>query len=742
MNRLFQLFARSTGLTHDPSIPPGSAERPLRMLLVATVLLPILLFSAVAAISYRQHFVDARDRLDRDLGRITEHALKVFETFELSAIYLDELIANVTDGEIRREEAQYSARLRNVIKSLPQLRDLWVIDADGHPVVSGTVFPMPRMDLSDREYFVVHKTGKADSLHISEVVAARAANTKFFAVSRKREINGRFGGVTIVSIAPEFFTEYYSRLPKDWQSASALLRADGTVLARYPEPPGAPTKLAPGSAFQRAIATNPERGTFTNVAAYDNVERTFAYRKLPRHDVYVLSSFATHTVVEQWLREMGSHLIFGIPATLAMFGLGIVALRRSRNLQQEIQRREATEMALRQAQKMEAVGRLSGGIAHDFNNMLTVILGNIDIALRRLGEPNANSARIGKLLDAARQASERAATLVQRLLAFSRQHPQEVKSVDINRLVQGMSELLRRTIGENVVTETVLGGGLWKVAVDPNQLENAILNLAVNARDAMQDGGRLTIETSNSYLDEAYVASHGGEIHHGQYVMLALSDTGSGMPRDVIERAFEPFFTTKPAGLGTGLGLSMVYGFAKQSGGHIKIYSEVGQGATIKIYLPRIAERQDDLPVWTGDTLPKRSAPGRRGTETILLVEDEEEVRAFAVDVLREEGYTVHAAPDAAAALRELDADPAIKLLFTDVVLPGGLNGRQLADEALQRRPDLKVLYATGYTRNAIIHQGRLDADVELLTKPFTADVLTRKVRAMLDGRPAAAAQS
>ena len=303
-----------------------------------------------------------------------------------------------------------------------------------------------------------------------------------------------------------------------------------------------------------------------------------------------------------------------------------------------------------------------------------------------------------------------------------------------------MSELLRRTIGESVITETVLGGGLWKVAVDPNQLENAILNLAVNARDAMPSGGRLAIETANSYLDEHYVASHGGDIAHGQYVMLALSDTGSGMPRDVAERAFEPFFTTKPAGLGTGLGLSMVYGFAKQSGGHIKIYSEVGEGTTIKLYFPRIGE-QRNLPVWTDEErAPARPKPPRGGTETILLVEDEEEVKKFAAEVLREEGYQVHAVSDAASALRMLESDPAIRLLFTDVVLPGGMNGRQLANEALRRRPILKVLYATGYTRNAIIHHGRLDADVELLTKPFTADALTRKVRAILDSTPAVSA--
>ena len=736
MHRLFQRFARSIGLAHDPNIPSGSAERPLRALLVASIVLPILLFAIVAAISYRQHFIGARDRLERDLGRITEHALKVFETFELSAIYLDELIAGLTDEQIRNNEREYSARLGTITKTMPQLRDLWVIDPNGFPVVSGTVFPMPRIDLSDREYFRVHKNKEVAGLHISEVVAARAANLNFFALSRERLIDGKFAGVSLVSIAPEYFADYYSRLPSDEGSSSLLIRRDGTVLARYPDPPGAPTKLPEGGAFPRAVQAQSERGMMISVSPFDGVERTFAYRKLPRHDVYVATSFATSSVVRRWALDMGSHLIFGIPATAMMFSLGLMALRRSQRLHEEKARRQATEMALRQAQKMEAVGRLSGGIAHDFNNMLTVILGNIDIALRRIGDGKADSSRITKRLDAARQASERAATLVQRLLAFSRQHPMEVKAVDINRLVQGMSDLLRRTIGESVVTEAVLGGGLWKVALDPNQLENAILNLAVNARDAMPDGGRLTIETANSYLDEHYVAAHSREISHGQYVMLALSDTGTGMAREVVDRAFEPFFTTKPAGLGTGLGLSMVYGFAKQSGGHIKIYSEIGEGTTIKIYFPRIGDDRE-IPVWSGDEqAPARSAPARRGTETILLVEDEEEVNRFAAEVLREEGYHVHAVSDAASALRTLEAEPAISLLFTDVVLPGDMNGRQLADEVLKRRPGLKVLYATGYTRNAIIHQGRLDADVELLTKPFTADALARKVRAILDAKP------
>jgi two-component system NtrC family sensor kinase len=422
---------------------------------------------------------------------------------------------------------------------------------------------------------------------------------------------------------------------------------------------------------------------------------------------------------------------------LAMIALGLVALRRTRReasaytqLRHEVTRREQTELALHQAMKMEAVGRLTGGIAHDFNNLLTAILGNVDLALRRTGDGDE---RLKRSLSSARQASERAASLVQRLLAFSRQHPQEVKAVDVNRLVQDMSELLRRTIGETITVETVLAGGLWKTAIDPNQLENAILNLAINARDAMKEGGRLTIETANTYLDEAYVAANGPDLTAGQYVMLAISDTGSGMGPEVIERAFEPFFTTKPTGAGTGLGLSMVYGFVKQSGGHVKIYSETGEGTSIKLYLPRLADESRVEP-WIPVNHAKENADiASKRPEKILLVEDDEEVNRFSSEILRDEGYQVISTHEGASGLRLLDANPDIRLLFTDVVLPGGMNGRELADEARRRRPDLKVLFTTGYTRNAIIHQGRLDADVDLLTKPFTSEALARKVRQILD---------
>ncbi len=721
----------------------GRAERALGWLLAASILLPILIFVVGSIISHHGHMEEARDRLVRNLSSVHEHALKVFETFELTARYLEEMLSEVSDDEIRAAEAVFHMRLKSLTDTMPQLADLWVIDRAGRPVVSGTVFPMPPLDLSDREYFQVHKNKTIEGTYIGEVVRARATNAqgrpRFFALSRKRvDRDGQFAGVTTISIAPDYFVEYYSRLPQP--AIAALVREDGAVLARFPAAPRDVSRVPADGAFMRAIAKRPEQGFFDVAASpFDGAERLYVYRKLPRHGVYVITGVDKAAITKMWLADMSKHLIFGIPATVAMFALGVVALRRTRRetaaymqLREETARREVTEQALRQAQKMEAVGRLTGGIAHDFNNLLTAILGNIDLALRR--STGGEDERIVRSLTSARRASERAASLVGRLLAFSRQHPLEVKSIDLNRLVQGMSELLRQTIGETVIIETVLAGGIWKAAVDPNQLENAILNLAVNARDAMPDGGRLTIETANTYLDETYVAQAGDNLPQGQYVMLAVTDSGTGMSKELIERSIEPFFTTKPAGAGSGLGLSMVYGFVKQSGGHIKIYSEPGEGTTIKLYFPRLSD-QSKLP--DGHNEPAAAEQPIENSQqqaTILLVEDDEQVNLFACEALRDRGYHVIVASDGPAALRLLDGEPAIDLLFTDVVLPGGMNGRQLADEVLRRRPSMKVLFATGYTRNAIIHQGRLDPDVELLSKPFTADLLARKVKQILEG--------
>ncbi|HYZ61776.1 MAG TPA: ATP-binding protein [Acetobacteraceae bacterium] len=399
----------------------------------------------------------------------------------------------------------------------------------------------------------------------------------------------------------------------------------------------------------------------------------------------------------------------------------------NQRLRDEISARSRAEEQLRQAQKMEAVGRLTGGIAHDFNNMLTVIVGSLDLLRRR-----AADARAQRLLDNALEGANRAATLTARLLAFSRQQPLVPQPIDVNALVSGMTDLLHRTLGETVQVQTVLEPDLWRAHADPNQLESALLNLAVNARDAILEGsptgGRLLIETAGASLDEVYAAQH-QDVRPGDYVMIAVSDTGTGMPDDVRSRAFEPFFTTKPQGHGTGLGLSQVHGFVKQSGGHVSIYSELGRGTTVKLYLPRVlgaAERAEP-------SRPEPPKTAHAASAAILLVEDEDGVRSFTAEALRELGYAVLEANGAGPALWLLDQHPEIALLLTDVVM-AGQGGRELAEEALRRRPGLPVLFTTGYTRNAIIHDGQLDPGVELIGKPFTIAALGAKVAEVIAG--------
>ena len=430
-------------------------------------------------------------------------------------------------------------------------------------------------------------------------------------------------------------------------------------------------------------------------------------------------------------------IILAISARRAIRGL----LDRTRELDSESKLRQEAESTLRQAQKMEAVGQLSGGIAHDFNNLLTIIIGNLDNMKRQLAklaglEPAREvAANLSKSLDAALRGAQSSAQLTQRLLAFSRRQALEPQRLDLNRLVSGMLEMLRRTLGSDISIETVLGAGLWPSFTDGHQLENVLLNLALNGKAAMPEGGHLTIETANTYLDDAYVRRF-GDVKAGQYVVLCVTDTGTGIPKDILEKVFDPFFTTKPPGEGSGLGLAMVHGFVKQSGGHVRIYSEVGSGTTVKIYLPRYVGAEEPSSAPAGRAQDEHAFPSAKPNETILLVEDNEGVREYARDILLELGYGVRDAGSVQEALRLVAKRPSISLLFTDVVL-GESNGRVLADKIRQIYPGLPVLFTTGYTRNAIVHQGRLDPDVHLLNKPFTQHDLARKVRELLDAAEA-----
>ena len=387
------------------------------------------------------------------------------------------------------------------------------------------------------------------------------------------------------------------------------------------------------------------------------------------------------------------------------------------------QRMEAEE-ALRQAQKMEAIGQLTGGIAHDFNNLLTGIIGSLEMLNTRLSQGRLNE--IDRYVAAARGAARRAATLTHRLLAFARRQPLDPKPTDVNRLVAGMEELIRRTMGPAIEVEVAGAAGLWATIVDPNQLENALLNLCINARDAMPQAGRLTIETANRWLDEQ--AAQERDLPAGQYVSLCVTDTGTGIPPDVVNRIFEPFFTTKPTGQGTGLGLSMIHGFVRQSGGQVRVYSEVGQGTTMCLYLPRHHGPR------SGPEAPTEpaEAPSTVDGETVLIVDDEPTIRMLVADALQDAGYHVIEAEDGAAGLKLLRSDAKVDLVLTDLVMPGGMDGRQLADAARATRPDLRVLFITGYAENALIGNGKLGPGMQVVTKPFAMDALVRRVKDLL----------
>ena len=384
-------------------------------------------------------------------------------------------------------------------------------------------------------------------------------------------------------------------------------------------------------------------------------------------------------------------------------------------------RLKAESMA-RQSQKMEAIGHLTGGVAHDFNNLLQIISANLDLAVSGTVPPEG---RLRERLQNAIGAVARGSRLTAQLLAFARRQPLSPRSLDMGRIIRDMSDMIRRTLGENIEVETVVAGGLWNTLVDPTQVENTVLNLAINARDAMPEGGKLTLEVANAYLDDAYAAAH-TEVTPGQYVMLAVSDTGTGMPPEVMSRVFEPFFTTKPEGKGTGLGLAQAYGFVKQTGGHIKIYSEVGHGTAIKLYLPR-TRRQTDALQQEGAT------PVEGGTERILVVEDDEGVRAAVVDMLTDLGYQVSRADNAESALEVLKTEKP-DLVFTDVVMPGTIPTRDFTRMAQEMHPGIHILYTSGYTQNSIVHNGKLDDDALLLSKPYRKDELARKLRAVFAG--------
>jgi two-component system NtrC family sensor kinase len=686
--------------------------RPLRLLLVAVVVLPLALFAGTAWINYRWAFDDAEAQLGRTSDAVGEHALKVFETNELVLDGIAERYGDLGWDEIAAS-APVHLYLKRLAETMPHVAVTGFIAPDLRIIATNLDLP-PRL-ARPHDFEPVHRDG-ADDLFISEPSIGNYTKQPQFLMTRYKPgaEHAPNGSMIFVSIRPEYFQRYYAMgFGRDY--AISIIRDDGAILARYPDPnlPEGFT-LNVDTGFRRSIAVAPDGGTFSAKSGVDGRERLFAYRKLGAYPVYVTVGMDRATIIGGWWRKMAGHLVFGLPATLALIAITIVALRRTEHARRallqahdESLRRQQAEASLHQAQKMEAVGQLTGGIAHDFNNLLTAIMGSLEMILH-IGDAGE---AIRKYAAGAMRAAERGARLTQQLLAFSRRQMLRPEIVNVNRLLGEFEALMQRAVGESIDFVLSLDPEVDPSRIDPAQFQSAVLNLVVNARDATPAGGRITIETRNVML-AANTGILDMEVAPGRYVMVTVSDTGSGMSAEVRAQVFDPFFTTKEVGKGSGLGLSQVYGFAKQSGGHVTVESEPGQGTVMRLYLPSL-----ELPAAQHTDVAAEARPKAGRDATVLVVEDDpavlETVRA-GVAALGYNALTAHNAVEALAILRR---DEPIDLLFTDIAMPGGINGIELGRQARQLRQDIKVLLTSGYA--TAMAEGQVSAGFAVLGKPY-----------------------
>jgi two-component system NtrC family sensor kinase len=686
--------------------------RLLQWMMAASLALPIALFVFAASGSY----VSTRETADREIERTLdvahEHALKVFETIDRSISEINEIIRGKSDAEIKAQEQPLYFRLKRLADSLPQVKSAWIFDSNGHALVNSLILPAPGQDFSDRDYF--HAQIAEDvGLFIGKALMPRAPyqGAPFFGVSRRRDIDdGSFAGVIQTSVLPEYFENFYARIGHDPGSFFALGLVDGSVLARYPALDSTPAIDPKGSVGQQ-IAAHPQGGLITVVSPADGIERRLGYQRLANYPVYVAAGLDTAVIRSRWLSIVGSYLIFGLPMTTILFLILLLALRRTRRLQFELTRRQEAEEALKHGQRLEALGQLTGGVAHDFNNLLTVIRSSVDLLKR----PDLSAERRGRYVEAISDTVTRAAKLTAQLLAFARRQTLKPEIFEVGLCVQMVSEMMRTLTGTAIDIVTDVPDEPCFVDADAGQFETALINIAVNARDAMQGEGRLTIALRTTASLPGAAAPEGKSCG---YVAVSVQDTGVGIPRDQFEHIFEPFFTTKDVGHGTGLGLSQVFGFAKQSGGEVTVDSELGKGSIFTLYLPRVAGSDRPTPAPAGDSV----LVDGHGT-TVLVVEDNAEVGAFATEALTELGYAATLVPNAAEALTELARDAGrFDVVFSDVVMPG-MTGIELAQEIRRLYADLPVILTSGYS-HVLAQNGTFG--FELLQKPYSVEQLSR----------------
>lgn len=698
----------------------------LQWMMAASLALPIALFAIAATISYTSTKDIADREIERTLDVAHEHALKVFETIDRSLAELNEVVRGIPDDVIRSREPALHRRLKRLTDSLPQLKSAWIFDADGKALVNSLVSPPPQLSFADRDYFYSHVDQNIGTF-IGASLTPRPPyqGARFFGMSRRRDTDdGSFIGVIQASVLPEYFESFYARIGSEPGSFFAMGRADGVLLAHFPRL-DRDIRLDPGGPVGQKIAANPVHGLITIAWPSDGIERRIGYRRIADYPIYVSAGLETSAIRARWFATMGQHLVFGIPATALLFFLLTLAFRRTQHLQAEAARRREAEEALKHSQRLEALGQLTGGVAHDFNNLLTVIRASVDL----LNRPQLSEERRQRYVTAIADAVARAAKLTSQLLAFARRQTLKPEAFDVGERLQSLHDMLATLLGPAIEIAMRLPAEPCLVNADAGQFETALINMATNARDAMQGKGRITftVQAAPAVPD---TLAHLSDSHG--FVSVAVSDTGVGIPASRIGRIFEPFFTTKQVGHGTGLGLSQVFGFARQSGGEVTVTSEVGQGSTFSLYLPRVPP----------NLLPQRQAPNTAPAVagsgmSVLVVEDNIELANFAADGLTELGYSITLIDNATDALAELvvDADR-FDVVFSDVVMPG-MTGLDLAQAIRDRGIGVPVVLTTGYSE-ALSQDGSLGLD--LVQKPYSVDELSRvlhragRIRRVRDG--------
>ncbi|WP_439395727.1 ATP-binding protein [Bradyrhizobium sp. PMVTL-01] len=698
----------------------GAQRNSLRLLqwmMVASLALPIALFAIASTISYTSTREMADREIERTLDVAHEHALKVFETIDRSLSELNEVVRGLPDDVIRAREAALHRRLKRLTDSLPQLKSAWIFDADGKALVNSLVSPPPELGFADRDYFYVH-VDQTIGTFIGMPLTPRPPyqGARFFGMSRRRDSDdGRFTGVIQASVLPEYFESFYARIGSEPGSFFAMGRTDGVVVAHFPRL-DRDLRLDPGGPVGREIAAHPAQGLMTIAWPSDGIERRIGYRRVAEYPIYVSAGFETSAIRARWLATMGQHLVFGVPATALLFLLLAFAFRRTQHLQMEAAKRREAEEALKHSQRLEALGQLTGGVAHDFNNLLTVIRASVDL----LNRPQLSEERRQRYITAIADAVARAAKLTSQLLAFARRQTLKPEVFDVGERLQSLHDMLATLLGPAIEIAMRLPAEPCLVNADASQFETALINMATNARDAMQGKGRIsfTVERAATIPDTPAHVSYGPVPGHLGFVGVIVSDTGVGIPPARLGRIFEPFFTTKQVGQGTGLGLSQVFGFARQSGGEVTVTSEVGQGSTFSLYLPRVP----------ADLLPQQQAPNTAPAVagsgmSVLLVEDNIELGNFAADGLTALGYSITLLDNAADALAELVVDAGrFDVVFSDIVMPG-MTGLDLARAIRDRGIGVPVVLTTGYSQ-ALSQEGNFGFD--LVQKPYSIEELSR----------------